>query len=99
MIEGIAEAIAKDASPESTLDQIISAESPYPSPQQMKNALSNSGFYSSASSISYTTAGSFVQFLLNNYPVEHFKRRIPLIILKALILYPLKNWLMAGISI
>ncbi|MBR9916443.1 hypothetical protein GYB29_01845, partial [bacterium] len=77
MIEGIAEAIAKDASPESTLDQIISAESPYPSPQQMKNALSNSGFYSSASSISYTTAGSFVQFLLNNYPVEHFKKAYP----------------------
>ncbi len=77
MIEGIAEAIAKDASPESTLDQIISAESPYSSPEQMKNALSNSGFYSSASSISYTTAGSFVQFLLNNYPVEHFKKAYP----------------------
>ncbi|MEQ9278107.1 MAG: hypothetical protein RLN83_01320 [Balneola sp.] len=77
MIEGIAEAIAKDASSESTLDQIISAESSYPSPQQMKNALSNSGFYSSASSISYTTAGSFVQFLLNNYPVENFKKAYP----------------------
>lgn len=77
MIEGIAEAIAKDASPESTLDQIISAESSYPSPEQIKNALSNSGFYSSASSISYTTAGSFVQFLLNNYPVENFKKAYP----------------------
>lgn len=78
MIEGIAEAIAKDASSESTLDQIISAESSYPSPEQMKNALSNSGFYSSASSISYTTAGSFVQFLVNNYPVENFKRAYPI---------------------
>ncbi len=77
MIEGIAEAIAKDASPESTLDQVISAESSYPSPEQMKNALSNSGFYSSASSISYTTAGSFVQFLVNNYPVENFKKAYP----------------------
>ncbi len=77
MIEGIAEAIAKDASSESTLDQIISAESSYPSPKQMKSALSNSGFYSSASSISYTTAGSFVQFLLNNYPVENFKKAYP----------------------
>ena len=77
MIEGIAESVAKDASPQSTLDQIISAEQTYPTSQQMKDALSNSGFYSSASSISYTTAGSFVQFLLNNYPIENFKKAYP----------------------
>lgn len=77
MIEGIAEAIAKDASSESTLDQIIASEDRYPTSDEMKTALSNSGFYSSASSISYTTAGSFVGFLLKNYPVENFKQAYP----------------------
>ncbi len=77
MIEGIAEAIAKDASPESTLDQIISSDNRYPTADEMKSALSNAGFYSAASSISYTTAGSFVGFLLDNYPVENFKKAYP----------------------
>ena len=77
MIEGLAEGIAKDASSESTLDQIIAAETEYPSAKKMKNALSNSGFYSSASSISYTTAGSFVGYLLENYPVQNFKTAYP----------------------
>lgn len=77
MIEGVAEAIAGDASPESTLDQIIAAEPPFPSTSEMENALSNAGFYGSASSISYATAGSFVQFLLSNYPVEDFKEAYP----------------------
>jgi hypothetical protein len=77
LVEGLAEGIAKDASPESTLDQILSAAPPYPSTEQMKNALSTSGFYSSAGSISYTTAGSFVSYLLENYPVSNFKKAYP----------------------
>lgn len=77
MIEGIAEAIARDASSESTLDQIIAAESPYPTSEEMRSALSAKGFYSSASSISYTTAGSFVKFLLTEYPKEFFKSAYP----------------------
>lgn len=77
LIEGLAESIAKDASPQSTLSQIISAEPPYPSPQQMKLSLSPLGFYSSASSISYTKTGSFVAYLLENYPVSNFKEAYP----------------------
>jgi uncharacterized membrane protein len=77
MIEGVAEAIAKDASLETTLDQIIAADATFPSSQEMKKALSNSGFYSSASSISYTTAGSFVNYLLENYPVTSLKKAYP----------------------
>ena len=73
LIEGLAEGIAKDASPESTLDQIMAADPPYPSTEQMDAALSFNGFYSSAGAISYTTAGSFVKFLLDNYPVSNFK--------------------------
>ncbi|MEQ9308032.1 MAG: hypothetical protein RLN90_01155 [Balneolaceae bacterium] len=73
LIEGLSEAIAKDASPQSTLDQILAADPPYPSPEQMKSALTISGFYSSAGAISYTTSGSFVRYLLDNYPVSNFK--------------------------
>ncbi len=77
LIEGVAEAIARDASDVSTLDQIIAAEQPLPTADQMRSALSMFGFYSSASAISYTTTGSFVKYLLDNYPVEHFKAAYP----------------------
>jgi hypothetical protein len=74
LIEGLAEGIAKDASPHSTLHQIVAAESPLPDAKEMNSALSFTGFYSSAGSISYTTTGSFVEYLLNNYPLDHFKQ-------------------------
>ncbi len=77
LIEGIAEAIAANASPESTLDQIIAAEPPYPTVDEMQSSLGVGGFYFSASAISYTTAGSFVSYLLNNYPAEQFKMAYP----------------------
>jgi hypothetical protein len=77
LVEGIAEAIAKDASDVSTLDQIIAAESPLPTTNEMASSLTFSGFYASASAISYTTAGSFVGYLLENYPVDHFKEAYP----------------------
>ena len=77
LIEGVAEALAADASSESTLDQILAADPPYPTTEQMQNSLSLSGFYSSASSISYTTAGSFIGYLLREYPVECLKEAYP----------------------
>ena len=77
MIEGLAEGIAADASSQSTLQQIMAADTPYPSTKQMEKAFSNTGFYEDAAAISYTTAGAFVQFLLENYPVEFFKKAYP----------------------
>lgn len=73
LIEGVAEGIAKDASSQSTLDQILAADPPYPTADEMSNALSIRGFYSNAGSISYTTTGSFVNYLLKHYPVSNFK--------------------------
>lgn len=73
LIEGLAEGIAKDASRTSTLDQLMAANPPYPDAEQIRSALTFSGFYSGAGAISYTTTGSFVQFLLENYPVRQFK--------------------------
>lgn len=77
LVEGVAEAIAKDASKISTLDQIIAAEDPLPTVNEMASSLTMSGFYSSASAISYTTAGSFVGYLLENYPIKNFKVAFP----------------------
>lgn len=74
LVEGLAEGIAADASDVSTLDQIMAAEQPFPTANDMRNALTFRGFYSKAGSISYTTAGSFVQYLLDNYPVENLKQ-------------------------
>ncbi|MEQ8524275.1 hypothetical protein [Gracilimonas sp.] len=74
LIEGLAEGIAKDASSRSTLHQIVAGEKPYPSPEKMESALSLTGFYGSAGAISYTTSGSFVEYLLSNYKPGIFKR-------------------------
>ncbi len=77
LIEGLAEGIAKDASPRSTLHQIVAAERPLPSAGQLQSAFSIFGFYGSAGSISYTTTGSFVAFLLENYPPSLIKKAYP----------------------
>ncbi|MDZ7805890.1 MAG: hypothetical protein U5K71_02095 [Gracilimonas sp.] len=74
LIEGLAEAIASDASPRSTLHQIVAAEQPWPDAKEMKSALSLEGFYGSAGAISYTTSGSFVEYLMNEYPVDQIKQ-------------------------
>lgn len=73
LIEGLAEGIAKDASSRSTLHQIVAAEQPWPAAEEMSSGLSFWGFYKSAGAISYTTSGSFVENLINRYPVENFK--------------------------
>ena len=73
MIEGLATAISPDRSDISTIDQIVAAEQPFPSVNGIKSAFSFSGFYSGASGISYTTTGSFVKYLYENYPLELLK--------------------------
>lgn len=73
LIEGLAVALSPDASPNSTIDQIVVSEKPYPTAAEMEQALSLLGFYGGRSSVNYTTAGSFVSFLLENYPVQKFK--------------------------
>ncbi|MEX2478396.1 MAG: hypothetical protein WD357_08160 [Gracilimonas sp.] len=73
LIEGLAEGIAKDASSRSTLHQIVAAEQPWPSAEEMRAGLSFWGFYKSAGAISYTTSGSFVENLLEEFPAENFK--------------------------
>ncbi|MTI87378.1 MAG: hypothetical protein FH748_05355 [Balneolaceae bacterium] len=74
LIEGVAESVAGNASRQSTLHQIVASETTYPSAKDLKSALSLSGFYADAGAVSYTTAGSFVRYLLSEYPVSYFKQ-------------------------
>ncbi len=74
LVEGVAVSLAPDVSPRTTIHQIVAAEKPWPDAMEMKNALSLTGFYGGRSAVNYTTTGSFVTYLLNHYPVNHFKQ-------------------------
>ena len=72
MIEGLAVALDPDRY-KSTLDQLVAAQEPWPDSFEIRRVFTPVGFYTSAGPISYLLSGSFVQFLLENYPVEKFK--------------------------
>lgn len=74
LIEGLAVAVAPDESNNSTIDQIVVSEKPFPDADQMQHALSPLGFYGGRSTVNYTTAGSFVSYLLASHPVSNFKQ-------------------------
>ena len=74
LIEGLAVAIDGGHSPSTTIDQIVVSEKPYPTAKELRHAFSFWGFYGGRSAVNYTTSGSFVQYLLNNYPVKNIKK-------------------------
>lgn len=73
LVEGVAVAIAGGPSPTSTIDQMVVSEKPYPDAEALRRAFSLRGFYGGRSGVNYTTSGSFVQFLMRNYPVTTLK--------------------------
>lgn len=74
LIEGIAVAFDGGSSSTSTVDQIVVSEKPYPTAQELEHAFSITGFYGGRSGVNYITSGSFVQFLMENYPIESLKQ-------------------------
>ena len=74
LVEGLAVAVAPGESPTTTIDQIVVSEKPYPTADEMQHALSPIGFYGGRSAVNYTQSGSFVRYLLENYPVENTKK-------------------------
>ncbi|MDX1637039.1 MAG: hypothetical protein R3281_03650 [Balneolaceae bacterium] len=72
LTEGIAVALDPDRSPRSTIDQLVAAREPYPSAEEMAASLSYWGFYTGRSAVNYTTAGSFVRYLVETRPPEQF---------------------------
>ena len=73
LVEGLATALDGGQSNTSTIDQIVFAEQPLPGYKEMQATLHPLGFYGGRSTVSYITMGSFVSYLLENYPVENFK--------------------------
>jgi hypothetical protein len=73
LIEGVAVAIDGGSSSTSTVHQMVVSEKPYPSAKELEKAFSFWGFYGGRSGVNYTTSGSFVRFLMQNYPIEYLK--------------------------
>lgn len=73
-IEGLAVAVDGGALRTTTVDQIVASQKPYPGPDALRKAFSPWGFYSGRSGVNYTTSGSFVQYLMDQYPVENLKK-------------------------
>jgi hypothetical protein len=74
LVEGLAVALSGGQSSVSTINEIVRSEKPYPTAKQMKQALSFWGFYKGRAAVGYIQSGSFVKYLLNNYPVKEFKQ-------------------------
>jgi hypothetical protein len=74
LIEGLAVAVDGGSSSTSTIDQIVVSEKPYPSAKELQQSFSPWGFYGGRSGVNYITSGSFVRFLMQNYPIESFKK-------------------------
>ncbi len=74
LVEGLAVAVAGRVSPHSTVDQLVAAETPYPSSRQLQESLSFTGFYGGRQTVNYVTMGSFIGYLLRNYEVSYLKK-------------------------
>ncbi len=73
LIEGLAEAVTQGASQHSTLNELVAAQPEFPPIETIRNLFSPWGFYSESSGLSYTVAGAFVGFLLQEYPLAYLK--------------------------
>lgn len=73
LVEGLAVALSPAEQREATVDQMVKANEAWLEPDELEKLFSVTGFYRQAGPMSYTIAGSFVQYLLQNYPVEKFK--------------------------
>ncbi|MEX0773762.1 MAG: hypothetical protein WD038_11375 [Balneolales bacterium] len=73
LLEGIAVALSPASREITTIDQTVAANEGILSSKEIRRLLSPTGFYSGRGAVNYTIAGSFVGYLLDEYPVENFK--------------------------
>lgn len=73
LVEGLAVAVVPDMSNLSTIDQIVAASPNRPTADELEASISIKGFYTGRGGVNYTTSGSFVRWLLRNYPVSNVK--------------------------
>lgn len=73
---GLVEGLAVALDPEryrSSVHHLVAAREEWPGAVEIKNLFRPAGFYFSAGPISYVVSGSFVHYLIENYPVEKFR--------------------------
>jgi len=73
LVEGLAVAVVPDMSDVSTIDQIVAASPNRPDAETLEASLSLRGFYTGRGGVNYTTSGSFVRWLMREYPVSAIK--------------------------
>lgn len=73
LVEGLAVALQGARNAQATLHQVVAAQPELPDAARMQRLMSPTGFYALSGSLSYTLAGSFVDWLLQEYPVAKFK--------------------------
>ncbi|MEX2396332.1 MAG: hypothetical protein WD491_04860, partial [Balneolales bacterium] len=73
LLEGIAVALSPASREITTIDQTVAANAGTLSTDDVRRLLSPTGFYSGRGAVNYTIAGSFVGYLLREYPVQYFK--------------------------
>ena len=73
LIEGLAVAVVPDMSDVSTIDQIVAASPDRPDAETLLASLSLRSFYTGRGGVNYTTSGSFVRWLMREYPVSDIK--------------------------
>lgn len=73
LIEGLAVALQQPRNTRATIHQIVAAQPELPDTSHMRRLMRPTGFYALSGSLSYNLAGSFVEWLLREYPVRRFK--------------------------
>jgi len=73
LVEGLAVAVATERFRGATIDQMVAARDHYPTTEELEKLFSFAGFYSQPGVISYTITGSFIKYLIENYPVSKLK--------------------------
>ncbi len=74
LVEGLAVALSPAEQRRATVDQMVAANEAWLEADELERLFSVTGFYREGGPMSYSIAGSFVQYLLRNYPVEKFKQ-------------------------
>ncbi|MEX0686229.1 MAG: hypothetical protein WD267_05225 [Balneolales bacterium] len=73
LLEGVAVALSPASRQITTNDQAMASTGGAFSTIEMRRLLSPTGFYGGRGPMNYTVTGSFVDYLLNEYPVDYFK--------------------------
>ena len=74
LVEGLAVALQGERNPSVSLHQIVASQDSLPDAGRMASLMSPTGFYRLSGPLSYTLAGSFSAWLLDEYDVETFRR-------------------------